>query len=71
MRDALLRTISFDAPNGKAYRLKHPTQLATLLVRWVAWGGRLSQAAGGRRRPTRVVARPPPPHMCGAVQPPC
>jgi len=35
LRDALLRTISFDAPNGKQYRLRPVEELATLLVRWV------------------------------------
>jgi hypothetical protein len=33
LRDALLRTISYDAPNGKAYRLRPEAELATLLVR--------------------------------------
>jgi len=33
VRDALLRTITYDAPNGKQYRLKPASELATLLVR--------------------------------------
>lgn len=33
IRDALLRTISFTAPNGKAYRLRPEAELATLIVR--------------------------------------
>ena len=47
VRDALLRTISFDAPNGgKQYRLKPADELATLLVRCAVWPGR---ALGGLR----------------------
>jgi malate synthase len=37
VRDALLRTISFTAPNGKQYRLKPPAELATLIVRPRGW----------------------------------
>lgn len=37
IRDALLRTISFTAPNGKQYRLKPVDQLATMIVRPRGW----------------------------------
>ena len=33
IRDALLRTIGFTAPNGKQYRLRPAEELATLIVR--------------------------------------
>jgi hypothetical protein len=34
VRDALLRTLAYDAPSGRAYRLKPTGELATLLIRW-------------------------------------
>ncbi|GBF96400.1 malate synthase [Raphidocelis subcapitata] len=37
IRDALLGTISFTAPNGKSYRLKPKGELATLIVRPRGW----------------------------------
>ncbi|OMH81900.1 Malate synthase, glyoxysomal [Zancudomyces culisetae] len=37
MKDALLRTISFTAPNGKSYKLRTDGKIATLLIRPRGW----------------------------------
>lgn len=46
LRDALLRTIAYDAPNGKQYRLKE--KVATLLVRWEPSGSVRARACACR-----------------------
>jgi malate synthase len=46
LRDANRRTIVFDAPNGKQYRLRPDNELATLLVRGTAAAAVGCAAAG-------------------------
>ena len=63
VRDALLRTISFDAPNGKAYRLATDHAPATLLVRW----GLARAWSGGQLPPRGRLAHG---GVCGPKHPP-
>lgn len=51
MRDALLRTVAFDAPNGKRYRLRPGNELATLIVRCVCLRAQAAAAVPPRQRP--------------------
>jgi hypothetical protein len=46
LRDANRRTIVFDAPNGKQYRLRPDNELATLLVRGTADAAAAAGCAG-------------------------
>jgi hypothetical protein len=55
VRDALLRTISFTAANGKQYRLKPANELATLLVRCA--GGGVEGPSGSTSQTCKPVLR--------------